>query len=178
MATLVLTVIGDDQTGLVDALAGTIAEHRGNWERSHMAQLAGKFAGIVLATVPDANVQALIGALKPLETKGLLDITVEEADESTRVVDDPAATASFGIELVGQDRLGIIHDLAGALAEIGVSIDELTSRTTEAPMAGGLLFEAEATVSGPIGLAITDLEDAVAALGRDVQLAVRPILQS
>ena len=175
MATLVLTAIGDDQTGLVDALAGTIAEHGGNWERSHMAQLAGKFAGIVLATVPDANVEALIAALEPLEAKGLLDITVEEA---AGVVEDPAATASFAIELVGQDRLGIIHDLAGGLAAIGVSIDELTSRTTEAPMAGGLLFEAEATVTGPADLAVTDVEDAVATLGRDVQLAVRPILQS
>jgi len=175
MATLVLTAIGDDQTGLVDALAGAIAEHGGNWERSHMAQLAGKFAGLVVATVPDANVDALIQALGPLEAKGLLDITIEQAGG---VVDDPATTASFEIELVGQDRLGIIHDLAGGLAAIGVSIGELSSRTTEAPMAGGLLFEAEATVTGPTELAVTQIEDAVAALGRDVQLVVRPILRS
>ena len=48
MATLVLTVIGDDRAGLVNALADVVTAHGGNWERSQLAELAGKFAGIVL----------------------------------------------------------------------------------------------------------------------------------
>lgn len=176
MATLVLTALGDDQTGLVDALAGTIETHGGNWEQSHMAQLAGKFAGIVVATVADTRIDELIAALEPLETQGLLDITVEVATDSetsaTKNAEEAAKT--FTVELVGQDRLGIIHDLAGGLAEIGASIDELTTRTTEAPMAGGLLFEAEADVTGPITLTIEAIEDAIAELGRDFQIDVSP----
>ena len=54
MATLVLTVVGDDRPGLVDALSGVIAAHDGNWEQSRMAHLAQKFAGILLVQVPDA----------------------------------------------------------------------------------------------------------------------------
>lgn len=168
MATIVLTALGDDQTGLVDALAGTISEHGGNWERSHMAQLAGKFAGIVVASVPDGRVDGLVAALGPLEAQGLLDLTIERADEVTVV--DPGA--SFAVELVGQDRLGIIHDLASSLAGIGASIDELTTHTTDAPMAGGQLFEAQATVTGPATLTVAAVEDAVADLGRDFQLDV------
>ncbi len=34
MATLVLTVIGDDRPGLVDALASRITAHGGNWDRT------------------------------------------------------------------------------------------------------------------------------------------------
>jgi len=49
MAILVLTVMGDDRPGLVDALSGAIAEHGGNWERSSMARLARKFAGVLTA---------------------------------------------------------------------------------------------------------------------------------
>ena len=45
MATLVLTVIGDDRAGLVNALAEAVTAHGGNWERSQLAELAGKFAG-------------------------------------------------------------------------------------------------------------------------------------
>lgn len=168
MATLVLTALGDDQTGLVDALAGAISNHGGNWEQSHMAQLAGKFAGIVVATVPDGRVDELVAALEPLEQQGLLDISVEVASAP------PAAPgAVFTVELVGQDRLGIIRDLAGALAGIGASIDELSSETHDAPMAGGLLFEAYATVTGPTSLTARQVEDAVADLGRDFQLEVR-----
>lgn len=170
MATLVLTALGDDQTGLVDALAGAISDHGGNWEQSHMAQLAGKFAGIVVATVPDARVDELVAALEPLEQQGLLDISVEVASTL------PAAPgAVFSVELVGQDRLGIIRDLASRLAAIGASIDELSSETTDAPMAGGLLFEARATVTGPATLTIHQVEDAIADLGRDFQLEVHTV---
>ena len=66
MATLVLTVIGDDRSGLVSALSGVIADHGGSWERSQMARLAGKFAGIVLVAVPDDRAEALIAELGPL----------------------------------------------------------------------------------------------------------------
>lgn len=168
MATIVLTALGDDQTGLVDALAGTISEHGGNWERSHMAQLAGKFAGIVVASVPDARVDGLVAALEPLEAQGLLDLTIERADATS----PSEAAVTFAVELVGQDRLGIIHDLAGSLAGIGASIDELTTQTSDAPMAGGQLFEAQATITGPATLTVAAVEDAVADLGRDFQIDV------
>ncbi len=54
MTPLVLTLIGDDRAGLVSAVAGAVSEHGGNWDRSQMAELAGKFAGIVLVTIPPA----------------------------------------------------------------------------------------------------------------------------
>jgi len=170
MATLVLTALGDDQTGLVDALAGAISEHGGNWERSHMAQLAGKFAGIVVASVPDSRIDELVAALAPLEQQGLLDITFEVASSSAPL--DRSNTTIFEVELVGQDRLGIIRDLASRLAAIGASIDELTSQTADAPMAGGLLFEARAMIAAPASLTADDIEDAVADLGRDFQIDV------
>ncbi len=75
MATLVLTVIGDDRAGLVNAVAQVVAGHGGNWERSQMAELAGKFAGIVLVTVPDNGVDELVAALEPLP--GMLDIMAQ-----------------------------------------------------------------------------------------------------
>ena len=44
---LVLTVIGPDRPGLVEALSQSIASHDGNWLESRMAKLSGQFAGIV-----------------------------------------------------------------------------------------------------------------------------------
>ena len=48
MTTLVLTVIGNDRTGLVDALAGSDRRTSGQLGSEHMARLAGQFAGIVV----------------------------------------------------------------------------------------------------------------------------------
>ena len=53
MATIILTVIGEDRPGLVSALSAPINAHGASWKRSQMSRLAGKFAGIVLVSVAD-----------------------------------------------------------------------------------------------------------------------------
>ena len=76
MATLTLTCIGDDRPGLVSDLSGAIKAYGGSWERSQMARLAGKFAGILQVEVPDEHAEALVGQLTALTAVGLL-VTVE-----------------------------------------------------------------------------------------------------
>ncbi len=145
MATLVLTVIGDDRAGLVDALAGPIADRGGSWDRSHMARLAGKFAGIVVVSIPDDEVDALAAALETLQASGLLDVSIAIA-ATDGAVDD---TGLLELHLIGQDRPGIIREIASALARREVSIEELETSAASAPMSGEYLFEAHATIRVP-----------------------------
>ena len=63
---LVMTVIGPDRTGLVDSVAGLVAEHGGNWLESRMSRLGGHFAGILRVEVPSEKEPALVAALKRL----------------------------------------------------------------------------------------------------------------
>jgi len=167
MATLVLTAIGDDHAGLVSALSGVIADHDGNWETSRMANLAGKFAGIVLVTVPDDNVEALIADLEPLEKQGLLDITAELSAPGQRAI-GPSLT----LELVGLDQPGIVREISNALATRGVNIEELETETVEAPMDGGTLFRARATLVLPVGLSSDDLTDVLEELAVQIMVDI------
>ncbi len=167
MATLVLTVIGDDRSGLVSALSGVIADHDGSWQRSQMARLAGKFAGIVVVAVPDDRAQALIDELGPLGTQGLLDVTVERgSDEGATVAD----ATRISLELVGADRPGIVHDISRVLAEQLVGIEDLRTATREAPMAGGMLFEATATLLAPPDVPIADLQAVLEELANELMV--------
>jgi glycine cleavage system regulatory protein len=166
VATLVLTVIGDDRSGLVSALSGVISDHGGSWERSQMARLAGKFAGIVLVVVPDDDADALVAALQPLQADGLLEITVE------RGVQEPPTDrrTRLRLELVGADRPGIVHDISRVLAARQVSIEELATTTREAPMAGGLLFEATATLIAGPGVEIEELQAVLEELANELMV--------
>jgi glycine cleavage system regulatory protein len=168
MATLVLTVIGDDRSGLVSALSGVIAAHGGSWERSQMARLAGKFAGIVLVAVPDDRADELIRELQPLRADGLLDVTAERSDAP----DDLSGATRLALELVGADRPGIVHDVSRALATRGVSIEELQTATREAPMSGDLLFEARATLLAPSSVAIADLREVLEQLANELMVDI------
>ena len=58
---LVLTLLGPDRPGLVEAMAALIARHGGNWLESRMASLAGEFAGILRVEV-DEDSAAELGA--------------------------------------------------------------------------------------------------------------------
>ena len=173
MATLVLTVIGDDRAGLVDALAGPIADNGGNWDRSHMARLAGKFAGIVVVTLPDGNVESLGASLEGVQALGLLDVRIAIA-----AADGPVDAAPLlHLHLVGQDRPGIIREIASALAQREISIEELETSTISAPMSAEQLFEATASLRLPVGADLEALQSALEDIANElmVDLDVRPL---
>ncbi len=140
---IVLTVIGDDRAGLVAALSEVVSTHDGNWERSQLAELAGKFAGIVVVSVPDEHVEALTAAVRALD--GLLDVSAYPA--SGRADNRPEQLLT--IDLLGNDRPGIVHEVSSVLHRHELSIEMMETHTREAPMAGGQLFEAHIVVKVP-----------------------------
>lgn len=172
MATLVLTVIGNDRSGLVDALSDVIESQGGNWTKSQMAELGGKFAGIVMVTVPDINAASFEAALEPLTAQGLLDITVMAIEASGVAPTEAGMARNFELSLLGPDQPGIVHDVSKALADNGVSIAELRTELREAPMAGGMLFEAHALLEVPPGLPADELKDCVEALEAELMVDI------
>jgi glycine cleavage system regulatory protein len=165
MATIIITVLGDDKAGLVDLLSGSIASRHGSWVRSHMAELAGKFAGVVEATVPDSEADALIGDLDTIKAGGLLHITAERA----RLAPEPAESQRLALRLLGQDHPGIVHQVSRVLAQRNVSIDQLETETMPAPQ-GGYLFRAEALLELPAGLDAALLEQDLEAIAQDLMI--------
>ena len=141
---LVMTIIGQDRPGLVDSVAALVAEHGGNWLESRMSRLGGHFAGILRVEVPGENEPALVAALKKLESRGLT--MVVHPDQPT----PPAAPARQSVlEIVGQDRPGIVREISHALASFGVNVEELETECASAAMSGETLFKARARLSIP-----------------------------
>ncbi len=141
---LVMTMIGQDRPGLVEAVAGLVKEHGGNWLESRMSRLGGQFAGILRVAVPDDKHEALATALRGLGAKGLN--VVVQPDEAQK----PAgANRETTIEIVGQDRPGIVQQISRALADNAVNVEELETECTSAAMSGETLFKARARVSIP-----------------------------
>ena len=126
---LVLTVIGEDRPGLVEALAELIGRHNGSWDESRMARLAGHFAGVVQIHLPEEDAAELIAALPSLSDRGL-SASVVDSDWSLTHVDH---RETFELELVGQDRPGIVREISRALTSLGVSVQDLRTAVESAP---------------------------------------------
>jgi len=166
MADLVLTLIGPDRPGLVEAVAEPIAAHGGNWLESRMAHLAGQFAGILRVEVPEEQAGALTEALRRLDTRGL-HVTIQRGPR-------PAATPrrTLVVDLVGLDRPGIVREISHVLAERGVNIEELVTDRTQAPMSAELLFRSRARVNVPEGLDAAELRGRLEKLAQDLMVQV------
>lgn len=141
---IVLTVVSDDRPGVVEALSEVIADHGGNWAESSMLSLAGKFAGILLVHLPEENVESFFAGLKALDSRGIQ--VVAQLSDATTVTD---AAREYSIELVGQDRPGIVHEITEVLADFGVNVQELETTVQSASMSGESLFMAHARIFIP-----------------------------
>lgn len=170
MTSLILTVIGPDRPGLVQALSDTIKRHDANWLESEMAQLVGQFAGIVHVQAPEAAADALTADLVNLQNKGLtVNVTPAAATDRSPA---PAADAgrAYRLELLGLDRPGIVRDLASALAARSINFAQLKTQTQSAPMSGELMFKATAILSAPAETADDELHDALDQLAQELDL--------
>jgi len=149
---LVFTFVGADRPGLVEELSRTVAAHGGNWLASRMSELAGQFAGIVQVEVPPAQAGALRAALLALSAHNLSVVVAESQGERHL-----GGVRQQRLTLVGNDRPGIVREVSHALAARRISVREMDTRITSAPMSGDPLFEATATIEVPEALDMDEL---------------------
>jgi glycine cleavage system regulatory protein len=162
---LILTVIGDDRPGLVGELSAVISAHQGNWLESSMAQLAGKFAGIVEVDVDAAQADVLRNALSQLRG---LKVTVESAA--------PQKSAPTGrrlkLALVGHDRIGIVREVSMVLANHAVNVESLATHTSSAPMSAAVLFHAVAELTAAPDLDVGALTGELERISNDLMVDI------
>ncbi|MEM1107077.1 MAG: ACT domain-containing protein [Planctomycetota bacterium] len=167
MTSLVLTVIGPDRPGLVQALSDTIKRHDANWLESEMSQLVGQFAGIVHVQVAEAEADTLTAELVNLQNKGL-SVKVTPAAEADAEYTE--TNRAYTLELLGLDRPGIVRDLAQALAARSINVAQLKTHTESAPMSGELMFRATSRLHVPVAASHDELHDALDQLAADLDL--------
>lgn len=163
---LVLTLIGKDRPGLVEALASTVAGHGGNWLESRMCHLGGEFAGILRVELPADREAGLTAALAQLDAQGLQVVVRPDRQPAA------AATAGATLEIVGQDRPGIVKQISKALAEHRVNVEDLHTERTCAPMSGEMLFQATIGVTAPAGCDLAAVRQTLEKIAADLMVEI------
>jgi glycine cleavage system regulatory protein len=168
LSTLVMTVIGPDRPGLVELVTANVVEQGGNWLESRMCRLGGQFAGIVRVEVPAEKSDALLATLAKLEKDGLYISARKEA-----AAPSPVRGTVAVLELVGQDRPGILHQISHVLAQHRVNVEELSSDRINAPMDGSMLFQARISVLLPAAISIPQLRSELEKIATDLMVDVQ-----
>ena len=163
---VIVSVIGPDRPGLIGRLSSVIVQAGGNWEGSRMLRLAGQFAGIVQVVVNDSAIPALEAALSELEASGLQSRLHRAGNPAEEIV----SGRLYDLEVVGQDRQGIVSEVAGALTRLGVNVLELATDCGEAPWSGERLFKTHARLHAPDSLDPGALREAVEEIAHDLMV--------
>jgi glycine cleavage system regulatory protein len=168
MTPLVLTLIGDDRPGLVNATSQAVAANGGTWLESRLARLAGKFAGIVLIAAPEGSIAQLTAALEGLASTGLKVAVERGADASA-----PPSGELVELEIVGNERPGIVRDLTETLKNLGVNIEEFSSGLESAAFSGIEMFRAHARVRLPDNLSVDRVSATLERLAGEIMVDLK-----
>jgi len=160
MKKLVLTVIGEDQVGLVENLSNVLVANHACWLASNLSHLSGYFAGVVEVEVEESHIADFTSALQNVEG---LKIEVHDA-----VSHEPMSEQEIEFVITGNDRTGIVQELSSIITHKGASIVHFTSSRQSAPNWGGGLFHAVAKVSLPLGMDPDIIAESLEQLASDI----------
>lgn len=164
MANLILSVIGSDRPGLTRALAAAVLSAGGNWLESHLSRLGGLYVGSVLVEADD--LEALRAAVQSVDAHGL-EVRIAPALEAPG-----AAGEEILFSLVGQDRLGIVHQVTAVLGGLAVNIEAFETHISAEPQTGAPLFNLDARLRLPPTLTGADVQDALEAISAEIMVDI------
>ena len=132
-----------------------------------MTHMAGQFAGILRIGVPAEAHTELRDALEELSAYG---IRVQFADIG---IETSSTWKPINMELVGNDRPGIVRDVTRLLTEQGVNVEQLVTSVEPAPMSSESLFRANALLGLPLTLSLDVLQKRLETLADELMVELK-----
>lgn len=166
MAMLVLNVVGSDRPGLTQALAAAILSAGGNWLESHLSRLGGLYVGSVLVELDTTQVETLRAAVQAVDAQGL-EVRIAPASETTDTKGE-----ILHLNLVGQDRPGIVNQVTAALSDLRANIETFETHITAEAHSGAPLFNMAATLRLPAGLDAARVQAALEEISGEIMVDV------
>lgn len=117
---VVATVVGPERQGLLRQISECTQHVPVNWADSRITHLAGQFAGIVHFQVAPEHADALMEALRSLESSGLQVLITR--NDAPRIRADQRMVR---LNMQCPDRPGVVRMLTRTLAERNVSIADM-----------------------------------------------------
>lgn len=152
---LVISAIGADRPGIVNALSMTILDNACNIVDSRMTVLGGEFAIIIMVSGSWDKVAKLESCLPALE-KNLGLTIISNRTEAKKIT---ARMVPYLVEVVSMDHEGIVYNVAEFFSSRDINIEDLTTSSYSAAHTGTQMFNMNMIISIPADVAIGELRE-------------------
>ncbi len=121
-----LSISGKDRAGIVRDVSEVLLQVQANIEDSSMTVLRGRFTMMLIVELEDSGLSSLKAALAELEQRTGLTVQsqVLSEDEATHIPEEPDCV----ITVSGADKPGIVFAVTDAMAELGISVADVSTR--------------------------------------------------
>ncbi|MFW2374308.1 MAG: glycine cleavage system protein R [Gammaproteobacteria bacterium] len=161
----VLTLVGADQKGIVAAVSRALFEAGCQLAEASMMRLGGNFA--VMLRVAHEQQLDLQQVLSQVCQEMNLHLHLDQDIELSSQPIEP----DVHISVYGADRLGIVAQVTGALAEAGLNIIDLETAVAGAPERPIYVMSLE----GHASQGMEALQQAIAGLDHNIDISLTPI---
>jgi glycine cleavage system transcriptional repressor len=160
---LVLSAIGTDRPGLVDALSQFLLDAGGNIEASRMSVLGGEFGVLVLVSASEESARRIEQGIDAFtERTGLRALVKRGGATSARAAGEALA---YQLTATSLDQPGIVNRVSHLLASLGVNIESAECTARPGPWSGAPVFHLEMTLAVPQASEVAGLREALTQLG-------------
>ncbi len=168
-----LSAIGKDRPGIVADVAGLIYECGGNLEDSRMTLLGDQFALLILISGTGEEFQIRLSTgCKRLEWEKHLSIFLTPVEETAGVPRSRGIMDIYELSTTGMDRMGIVYHVSRLLAEQGINIIDMQTKTTPSPESGTPIFTMKIVLQVPVEVSPTDLLGSLNRLGEELAIEI------
>ncbi|MDQ7001334.1 MAG: ACT domain-containing protein [Ghiorsea sp.] len=126
-SSILLSISGKDRAGIVRDVSEVLLQADANIEDSSMAVLRGRFTMmLIVALAEGGDITALKASLAELEQRTGLSVQsqVLNDDEANHIPDEPDCM----VLVSGADKPGIVFAVTDVMAELGVSVSDVSTR--------------------------------------------------
>ncbi len=152
---LVLSALGEDRPGIIDALSNSILESGCNIVDSRMTVLGGEFAILLLVDGNWSNMAKLENQFTGLEERLGLTITRRRTTSRKHRKD----LLPYRVDVVTLDQPGIVYNLAGFFSNRHINIQEMVTSGYAAAHTGAPMFSVHLSIEVPASTQIATLRD-------------------
>lgn len=168
---LVISAIGSDRPGIVNALSQLIVKNNGNIDDSRMSVLGGEFAIILLISASSSELDTIEHILT--EQASSLELSIITKQTSDKLLAEKAQNEKkipYIVEVLAMDNPGIVYQLTNFFSAREINIQSLQTDRYPAPHTGTPMFAIEMIIAVPQTIIINDLREDFLDLCEDMNL--------
>jgi glycine cleavage system transcriptional repressor len=181
MEKVIISVVGQDQPGIVAAISNALFDLECNIENISQTILQSIFGAILIVAAPDdISDEALASSLETAVSHLSLEISAKRFPVEPAQVKIEDEGAPFVITTIGPDKKGLVAAITKIIADYGINITNLQAvfKGGEDPMGNLMIYEVSIPNAVALSALYHDLESKASELDLEINIQHRRIFEA